>query len=86
MKIDIVDVPGGGLGLKFNILAYWKKNKKTRWNRLYEISQVVYGAPFSSVKVECDFFRIALVYSYQNTRISNDFLNSIMVVKSEFNS
>ena len=52
------------------------------WNRLYEISQVVYSAAFSSVKVEHDFSGFALVYTHLRTRISNDFLNSIMVVKN----
>ena len=47
-----------------------------------EISQVVYGTAFSSVKVEHDFSGFALVYSHLRTRISNDFLNSIMVVKN----
>ena len=70
------------LDVEFNILAYWKKNLKTKWNRLYEMSRVVYGAAFSSVKVERDFSGFALVYSHQRTRISNDFLNSIMVVKN----
>ena len=70
------------LDVEFNILAYWKKNEKTKWNRLYEISQVVYGAAFSSVKVERDFSAFALVYSHLRTRISNDFLNSIMTVKN----
>ena len=63
------------LDVEFNILAYWKKNQKTKWNRLYEISQVAYGAAFSSVKVERDFSGFALVYSHLRTRISNDFLN-----------
>ena len=43
------------LDVEFNILAYLKKNQKIKWNRLYEISQVVYGTAFSSVKVERDF-------------------------------
>ena len=74
------------LDVEFNILAYWKKNqKKKKWNRPYEISQVVYGAAFSSVKVERDFSGFALVYSHLRTRISNDFLNSIMVVKNNLN-
>ena len=68
------------LDVEFNILAYWKKNQKTKWNRPYEISQVVYGAAFSSVKVERDFSGFALVYRHLCTRISNDFLNSIMFV------
>ena len=50
------------LDVEFNIFAYWKKNQKTKWNRLYEISQVAYGAAFSSVKVERDFSGFALVY------------------------
>ena len=70
------------LDVEFSIFAYWKKNQKTKWNRPYEISQVVYGATFSSVKVERDFSGFALVYSHLRTRISNDFLNSIMVVKN----
>ena len=70
------------LDVEFNILAYWKKNLKTKWNRLYEMSRVVYGAAFSSVRVERDFSGFALVYSHLRTRISNDFLNSIMVVKN----
>ena len=68
--------------VEFNILAYWKKNLKTKWNRPYEISQVVYGAAFTSVKVERDFSGFALVYSHLRTRFLNDFLNSIMVVKN----
>ena len=74
--------PRVSLDVEFNILAYWKKNQKTKWNRLYEISQVVYGAAFSSVKVERDFSGFALVYSHLRTRISNDFLDSIIVVKN----
>ena len=70
------------LDVEFSILAYWKKNQKSKWNRLYKISQVVYGAAFSSVKVERDFSGFALVYSHLCTRISNDFLNSIMLVKN----
>ena len=70
------------LDIEFNILAYWKKNQKTKWNRLYEILQVVYGAAFSSIKVERDFSGFALVYSHLRTWISNYFLNSIMVVKN----
>ena len=70
------------LDVEFNILAYWEKNQKTKWNRFYEISQVVYDAAFSNVNVERDFSGIALVYSHLRTRISNDFLNSMMVVKN----
>ena len=70
------------LDVEFNILAYWKKNQKTKWNWLYEISQVVYGAAFSSVKVERDFSGFALVYSHLRTCISNDFLYTIMVLKN----
>ena len=49
------------LDVEFNILGYWKKNQKTKWNRLYEFSQVVYGAGFSNIKVERDFSGFALV-------------------------
>ena len=49
------------LDIEFNILAYCKKNQKTKCNWLYEISQVVYGAAFSSVKAERDFSGFALV-------------------------
>ncbi|KAG5674185.1 hypothetical protein PVAND_004168 [Polypedilum vanderplanki] len=67
---------------RFNVLEYWhSKRDKSEWKVLYNISQVVYGAAFSQVKVERDFSGFALVLNHLRSKMSDDTLNAIMVIK-----
>lgn len=67
----------------FNILEYWHaKRDKNDWKQLYKVSQVVYGAAFSQVKVERDFSGFALVLTHLRSLLADDTLNSIILVKN----
>ncbi|KAG5676488.1 hypothetical protein PVAND_006319 [Polypedilum vanderplanki] len=66
----------------FNILSFWHdKRDEPTYRDLYLISQVVYGQSFSQVKTERDFSSFGLIYNHLRTRLSDDVLNAIFVVK-----
>lgn len=62
-------------------LKYWY-NKRDEEPELYKVSQVVYGAAFSQVKVERDFSGFALVLNHLRTLLADDTLNAILVGKN----
>jgi hypothetical protein len=49
--------------------------------KLLKVSEVVLGAPFSQVKCERDFCYFALIYSHLRTRIGDDILNELIIVR-----
>ena len=62
----------------YDILEYWHlKRDDPNWKELYNISQVVFDATFSQVKVERDFSS----YTHLRTRLSDETLNAILVVR-----
>ncbi|KAG5681874.1 hypothetical protein PVAND_011281 [Polypedilum vanderplanki] len=66
----------------FNILKFWHdKRDEPTYRDLYLISQVVYGQSFSQVKTERDFSSFGLIYNHLRTRLSDDVLNAIFIVK-----
>lgn len=69
----------------FKIIDFWHlRRDDPEYTELYKVSQVVFGAPATQVKVERDFSTFAIVYNHLRTRISDEILNSIFVAK--FNS
>ena len=66
---------------QINPLKYWY-NKRDEEPEIYRISQVVYGAAFSQVKVGRDFSGFALVLTHLRTLLGDDTLNSILVIKN----
>ena len=74
--------PRIGVNQNFDILEYWHiKRDDPNWKELYNISQVVFGAAFSQVKVEQDFSSFAMVYTHLRTRLSDETLNAMLVVR-----
>ncbi|CAH1735728.1 unnamed protein product [Chironomus riparius] len=67
-------------GAKLNPQKYWY-NKRDEEPEIYKVSQVVYGAAFSQVKVERDFSGFALVLNHLRTLLADNTLNAIMVCK-----
>ncbi|KAG5667031.1 hypothetical protein PVAND_015032 [Polypedilum vanderplanki] len=66
-----------------SILEYWHaKRDNEELQDLYKISQVVYGAAFSQVKVERDFSGLALVLTHLRSLFADNTLNAILVVKN----
>ena len=66
----------------FDILEHWHlKHDDPYWKELYNISQVVFGAAFSQVKVKRDFSSFAMVHTHLRTRLSDETLNAILVVR-----
>ena len=67
----------------FSIIKFWHlKRRDKNWKELYYISQGVYGAAFSQVKVKSDFSGFALVYNHLRTSLSHKMLDEIFVVKN----
>lgn len=66
---------------KLNPLQYWF-NKRDEEPVIYKVSQVVYGAAFSQVKVERDFSGFALVLTHLRTLLADETLNAILVSKN----
>lgn len=62
-------------------LQYWY-NKRNEEPELYSVSQVVYGAAFSQVKVNMDFSGFALVLPFLKTLLGDEALNTILVSKN----
>ncbi|KAG5675301.1 hypothetical protein PVAND_005213 [Polypedilum vanderplanki] len=67
----------------FNVLKYWQTKRHQSSSRsLYDLSQVIFGAPFTQTKVEREFSTFGLVYTHLRTVLSAELLNAIHVVKS----
>jgi len=62
-------------------LKYWY-NKREEEPEIYRISQVVYGAAFSKIKIKKDFNGFALVLPILKTLLGDETLNDILVCKS----
>jgi hypothetical protein len=67
-------------GVQLNPLKYWY-SKRDEEPDIYKVSQVVYGAAFSQVKVERDFSGFALVLTHLRTLLADNTLNAILVFK-----
>ena len=67
---------------QFDIIKFWHvKRDDPNYKDLYQVSEVVYGAPSTQVKVERDFSAFALIYNHLRTCIDGSLLNAIFVLK-----
>jgi hypothetical protein len=69
----------------FNIVNYWhKKRENPAYKELHDVAMVALAAPFTQAKVERDFSGFGLVYTHLRTLISDNLLDSIHIIKGNF--
>lgn len=67
-----------------NILDYWKKQKKEK-PEMYKLSQVLMAVPATQVSVERLFSNLAFIYNPLRSRLSENVLESIILIRSNQN-
>lgn len=66
-----------------NIWDYWQ-SRKTTHPQLYEVASLIYAVPSNQVSVERAFSALRLVLSDQRTSLGEDTLETIMLLKLNF--
>ena len=71
---------------KFDIKAFWKayKLESSRFNPMYDLSQIYLGIPQSTMKLERDFHALAMTLTCLRSRLSDETLNDLLLVKQNF--
>lgn len=67
---------------QFNLIDFWYlKRYDKKFKSLFDLSQVVFGSPYTQVKIERTFSVFALVLTHLRTNLTNEALNAIIVVR-----
>ena len=71
---------------KFDIKAFSKayKLESSRFNPMYDLSQIYLGIPQSTMKLERDFHALAMTLTCLRSRLSDETLNDLLLVKQNF--
>ena len=71
---------------KFDIKGFWKayKLESSRFNPMYDLSQIYLGIPQSTIKLERDFHALAMTLTCLRSRLSDETLNDLLLVKQNF--
>lgn len=67
----------------FNLALFWEERAKAT-PELYQLSQVFMGIPHSTMRVERDFHALALTLTCLRTRLSDEMLDAIILLKQNF--
>lgn len=62
------------------MLNYWS-NKKRSEPQMYDLSQIILGAPAAQVSVERAFSALGLILTNLRTRLNDDTLQNILTIK-----
>jgi len=71
---------------EFDLKKFWQGYAKegTRFFCMYEMSQLFLGIPQSTMKLERDFHGLALTLTCLRTRLSDETLNALLLLKRNF--
>lgn len=67
-----------------NILEYWNLNKNSK-PELYQLSQILMAVPATQVSVERLFSNLAFIYNPLRSRLSENVLEAIILIRSNHN-
>lgn len=67
-----------------NILEYWNLNKNSK-PELYQLSQILMAVPATQVSVERLFSNLAFIYNPLRSRLSENVLETIILIRSNHN-
>lgn len=73
------------LAISEEILKYWMAQRNGPWHRLSAVADVIFSAPSTQVSVERCFSTFRFILNDQRTRLSDQNLENILLLKSNTN-